>query len=235
MAIPKVIYQTFRTTNVPWITRLYRWWFLRKNKEYTYEFYDDERVDAFIRTEFSPRVYEAYKRLRIGAAKADFFRYAILYKKGGVYLDLDAKICVRLDDYIESDDKAILSLEKSTRIHYAQWAMVYEAGHPFLRRTLSTIVQNIERGRFPHNIHALTGPSVYSYAIRRQLELEPDTPHRLIGPDYEGIFDYKYFFLSKYLIYGNPRKHWRYLQERQSALAPGPQGMAISSTQEEGQ
>lgn len=220
MAIPRVIYQTFKTKRIPWITRLYRWWFLRKNKGYRYEFYDDERVDTFIRSEFSERTYKAYSRLQIGAAKADFFRYAILYKYGGIYLDLDAKICVKLDDYIGEDDKAILSREKSTKIHYAQWALVYEAGHPFLLRTLQRIIHSIEQGQFTHNIHALTGPSVYSWAIRKELELNPDTPHREIGYDYDGIFHYKYFLLSKYLIYGNPRKHWRHIQQKLPAVAP---------------
>ncbi|ULT22460.1 hypothetical protein KUH03_23990 [Sphingobacterium sp. E70] len=82
MAIPKVIYQTFKTNQIPWLTKLYIKRFRRKNKSYRYEFYDDQRVDAFIKESFDKEVYKAYSRLQIGAAKADFFRYAVLYIYG---------------------------------------------------------------------------------------------------------------------------------------------------------
>lgn len=83
MAIPKVIYQTFKTHDIPWLTKFYIRRFRRKNPGYAYEFYDDQRIERFFRECFDERTYNAYRKLQIGAAKADFFRYAILYKYGG--------------------------------------------------------------------------------------------------------------------------------------------------------
>jgi mannosyltransferase OCH1-like enzyme len=82
MAIPKQIFQTFKTDKLPWLTRFHIKRMLKKNPEYQYHFYDDKRITEFFKDEFPPEYLKAYNRLTIGAAKADFFRYAILYKKG---------------------------------------------------------------------------------------------------------------------------------------------------------
>ncbi|MGY0039768.1 glycosyltransferase family 32 protein [Pedobacter sp. NJ-S-72] len=89
MSIPKIIHQTFKTSKLPVITRWHIARFRKKNPEYSYEFYDDLRIEAFLLKEFDEDMLSLYKRINIGAAKADFFRYAVLYKKGGVYLDID--------------------------------------------------------------------------------------------------------------------------------------------------
>ena len=88
MAIPKQIFQTFKSEKLPWLTRMHIKRMLRRNREYTYHFYDDERIEKFLLEEFPREYYVAYKSLTVGAAKADFFRYAILYKKGGIYSHL---------------------------------------------------------------------------------------------------------------------------------------------------
>ena len=98
MAIPKTIYQTYKTTKLP---ILFRWHIrrLRKNNpSYTYEFYDDKRASDFILEAYGNEISALFNRINIGAAKADFFRYAILYKKGGVYLDIDSLITSKIDD-----------------------------------------------------------------------------------------------------------------------------------------
>lgn len=217
MAIPKIIYQTFKTKKIPLLTRFYIWRFMRKNKAYRYEFYDDQRIEKFMQESFAPRVYSAYSRLQIGAAKADFFRYAVLYKKGGVYVDLDSDICVNLDKHLKADDSAVISQGPRHKEFYLQWALVYEQGHPFLKRTIDYIVENIEQNKFPHNVHEMTGPTVYARAINDEIRDNPSVHYRLIPDDYDGMFKFKYKF-GKILIYGDRSKHWRKLQETVSVV-----------------
>jgi mannosyltransferase OCH1-like enzyme len=69
----------------------------RRNSGYDYQFYDDERVDEFIRQEYGGDVLSLYRRINIGAAKADLFRYAVLYKSGGIYWDIDSLLVDKLD------------------------------------------------------------------------------------------------------------------------------------------
>ena len=53
--------------------------------------YNDDDCRAFIRDAFPPDVVAAYDLLIPTAFKADLWRYCVLYKFGGVYLDIKYK------------------------------------------------------------------------------------------------------------------------------------------------
>jgi mannosyltransferase OCH1-like enzyme len=217
MAIPKTIYQTFKTAKLPLITRWHISRFRKNNPDYDYQFYDDRRIERFFSEEFEADVLKAYKRLDIGAAKADMFRYAILYKKGGLYLDIDSCIKHPLSSFIKPNDKAIISLEGNPNL-YVQWALIYEANHPFLKKTLEFILENIQSNKYPHDVHSMTGPTVYTKAIKECLKEEPSIPHRIMGVDYEGYLTFKYK-LGKFFLY-DKKEHWKKQQLARPILKP---------------
>ena len=186
MAIPKTIFQTYYSHSLPLVTQFFIWRMKKLNPSYAYEFYDDDRVESFFKHETSEESFQAYKKIRIGAAKADFFRYNVLYRYGGVYLDVDSTIRGKLDNFIRNDDSAIISQERNPEM-YVQWALIYEAGHPFLKKTIDLILDNIKYNRFPHDVHQMTGPSVYSMAVRDCLSLT-NVKFREVGVDYDVVF-----------------------------------------------
>jgi len=206
MSIPKIIHQTFKTDKLPFITRWHISRFRKRNPEYAYEFYDDERIASFLQEHFDEEVFKQYQRLNIGAAKADFFRYAVMLKRGGVYIDLDSSINGRLSDFIKPDDVAVISKEHNPGL-YVQWALIYEPNHPFMKRTMDMILDNIRNNRYPHDVHKMTGPQVYSDAINACIQEDSQVPHRVFGYDYGGHLKFKYF-LSK-LMYINRSEHWK--------------------------
>jgi mannosyltransferase OCH1-like enzyme len=86
--IPKIIYQTWHSKELPskmteCIDRL-----KRANPEFEYRFYTDDDCRSFIKDNFDTDVLDAYNSLLPGAFKADLWRYCVLYKTGGVYLDI---------------------------------------------------------------------------------------------------------------------------------------------------
>lgn len=208
MAISKIIYQTYKTSNLPLLAKWHISLLKRNNPEYQYEFYDDDRVNAFIEEAYGADIFKAYKRIRIGAAKADFFRYAVLLKQGGVYLDIDSAIKGKLSSFIQAKDKAIISAERNPGM-YVQWALVYEANYPFLVRTLEIVLENIATNKYPNDVHQMTGPSAYSLAIRECIQKDPSVPHRVLGVDYEGHLQFKYVF-SSWL--SKKSEHWKKTQ-----------------------
>lgn len=218
MSIPKIIHQTFKSKDLPFLTRWYISRYKNRNPDYTYEFYDDTRIEKFLSKEFDDDTFKAYQRLNIGAAKADFFRYAVLYKKGGVYLDIDCHLKSKLDDFIKPDDVAVLSPEKNPT-YYVQWAMFYEAGHPFLKRTIELICENIRENKYPNDVHKMTGPTVYSQAINECLAKDPTIPHRVFGIEYDQHLRDKYK-LAKFVLYKDKSTHWKKLQLRATVLKP---------------
>lgn len=209
MSIPKVVYQTFKNTKIPFINRLAIKWLKLRNKDYSYEFYDDERIRTFILTAYGQDVLDVYDKLNIGAAKADFFRYAILYKKGGVYLDIDAYVLGKLDNIIKPGDTAVISREKFPNI-FVQWALIYEPGHPFLKRTLDIVIHNIQQNAYPNSVHWMTGPTAYSKAILECMTEDPGIKYRIFGQDYQKAIKPRLPF-SKLLYKGS--QHWKKMEQ----------------------
>jgi mannosyltransferase OCH1-like enzyme len=164
MAIPKTIYQTYKTTKLPIIFR----WHIRRlrknNPSYTYEFYDDKRASDFITEAYGNEISALFNRINIGAAKADFFRYAILYKKGGVYLDIDSLITSKIDDFIKPEDVAVISNESNLNF-FLQYVLFFEPQHPILKRTMDLMISNLRQNTYPYDTHKMTGPTVFTKAI----------------------------------------------------------------------
>lgn len=217
MSIPKIIYQTYKTNKLPFITRLHIYRLKRRNKSYEYKFFDDSMIDTFIEKEFEPEVFDLFKKINIGAAKADFFRYAVLLKKGGIYLDIDSLFLARIDDVVLPSDQAIISLATHKK-NYIQWALFFEAGHPFLKKTFDLMLDNLRQNKYPYNVHKMTGPTVYTEAINHCLKENSNIPYRLTGVDYDRKLKFSYS-MSKFFLYGISRKnHWKTLSREVPVL-----------------
>ena len=217
MSIPKTIYQTYKNKNLPLITKWHIYSLKKRNPNYDYQFYDDSMVDDFIKQEFNSEIVELFKRIQIGAAKADFFRYAILYKKGGIYLDIDSLIKTRIDEIIFPDDSAVISLA-SHKQNFVQWALFFEAGHPFLEKTMELMIDNLKENKYPYNVHQMTGPTVYTESILSCLEELPNVKYRQLEVDYENKLKFSYS-MSKFFLYGIRRKnHWKTIANEKTVL-----------------
>ena len=65
---------------------------VKENPGFKLEYYSDKGSRDFVENNYDKRVLDAYDKLKPGAYKADLFRYAILYKRGGIYSDLSQTI-----------------------------------------------------------------------------------------------------------------------------------------------
>jgi len=86
--VPLVIYQTWHSKTLPpkmakCVEKL-----KSDNPAFDHYLYDDADCRAFIKANFDPEVLAAYDKLIPGAYKADLWRYCVLYKNGGIYLDI---------------------------------------------------------------------------------------------------------------------------------------------------
>lgn len=76
----------------------------------------NEMKDAFMNTTFAGTSFLwAYNLISpiAGAAKADLWRYAVLWAHGGVYIDDDSDMMTPLDKVVEPDDTCIVAFEKN--------------------------------------------------------------------------------------------------------------------------
>jgi len=103
MLIPKKIFQTFETTQLPeGMSKACLSWKI-KNSEWEYYFFDKNDRIEFIKKHFRKDVLQAYLTLIPGAFKADLWRYCVLYIEGGVYVDADTICELPLDNWILGD------------------------------------------------------------------------------------------------------------------------------------
>lgn len=86
--IPKVIHQTWKTEDVPDEWKKGQESVIRMNPGWTYILWTDEMCRNLIATEF-PWFLDIYDSYPDGIQRADAWRYFVLYRIGGIYLDLD--------------------------------------------------------------------------------------------------------------------------------------------------
>ena len=86
--IPLHVYQTWWTKDLPPIMKYYNDMLKEQNPEFQFHLYDDNDCREFISQNFDSDVLYAFDSLKPGAYKADLWRYCVLYKNGGIYLDI---------------------------------------------------------------------------------------------------------------------------------------------------
>jgi len=119
----------------------------------------------FLVDEFDGPVLDSFDRLRPFAYKADLFRYCIVLKQGGFYLDLSVND-VRLPDVSEWDfigfrdpNNEFTSWKVGCGFYFAR------AGSIILDDCLRQIVKNCATEYYGRDPHYPTGPSVLGRAV----------------------------------------------------------------------
>jgi hypothetical protein len=138
-------------------------------------------IREFFEREFPPNYLEAYDQLLPKAFKADFWRYAVLYKYGGVYADSKMTLLVPLRQLIRPQDRVLLTVSDADNIAIA--FMAFEPGHPLLKDILDRIVDMVSRRDKSTHPLALTGPLLAAAAMRSHFGFHGPLPLGC-GPDW---------------------------------------------------
>lgn len=191
MLIPRLIHFTTtsrRTLTEPFLKNLNRMHNL--HPDWTITFYDGEDRLDFIRTHFDKEMVRTYLSINpsYGPARADLFRYLLLYQCGGVYLDIKSSATICLDGVFKSTDQYLLShwdnapgrpfegwgvhAETPYPGEFQQWHIIAAPKHPFLERVIRSVQMNIHcynvslDGTGKRAVLRVTGPIAYTKAIR---------------------------------------------------------------------
>lgn len=202
--IPKIIHQTYKTKDISNELSDNILHLKKINPDWDYFLYDDNDIEEFITRHYGSLILEYYKKINpmYGAAKADFFRYLLMYKIGGVYLDIKSSLTKSLNDTLLPNDQLILShwdneygrqhenwghykeIRHIKRGEYQQWHIIAAPGHPFIRAVILQVLENIDtynpykNGVGIKGTLKTTGPIVYSIIIDQLCKT--DTNYRLV-------------------------------------------------------
>jgi len=190
--IPANIFQTWQTKKLPPqmfnAIRILR----QQNPNFKYYLFSDDDCRLFISKHFEPNVLNAYDRLIPGAYKADLWRYCILYKIGGIYLDIK---------YIPDNNFKFINL--LTKEHFVldcdgvgiyNAFMVCKSENKILLTAINQIVKNVENKFYGSSYLEPTGPLLLSKYFSQAEKMELDMKH---GLKKSGTDD------SKYISYNN--------------------------------
>lgn len=211
-AIPRIIHQTFYERDLPAQLADNVAHLKAVNPAWEYRFYDDADIVRFIEQHYSPAVAERFHRidLKYGAARADVFRYLLMYRIGGVYLDIKSLATRPLETVLRADDRFILSgwnndmeswgshweLRDIPGGEFQQWHIVCAPGHPYLKAVLENVMANIDKylpslhGIGKNGVLRVTGPIAYTRAIHA---VQENYPHRVADSKTELGFEYNVY------------------------------------------
>ena len=144
--IPRIIHQTWfeelTPDKYPQLVRLQNSW---KSSGWDYRFYTDSDVEAYIQKNFPTRFLRAYQGLTPGAYKADFFRYLVLMRDGGIYADVDVMLDATLNSFVTPTMGFFVPLDavgQQVDENFCLWnGLIGSApGHPFLIRAVERMM-----------------------------------------------------------------------------------------------
>lgn len=171
--IQKNIFQTFSKNTIPEKVQEIIDTLKNKNPEYRYYFFNESDRHDFVVTNFCRDIQTAYESLQINAAKADFWRYLILYKLGGVYIDIDSYIETSIRAFLGEKDTALITREQNKGL-FVQWCLFFAKEHPILQQLIDHCTKNILNTKAhkiaihsPSELSRITGPKAYSTIIEK--------------------------------------------------------------------
>lgn len=190
--IPKKIYQSWKSKSLPpemeKISKRTR----EMNPEYEYELWDDNDCREFLLKNFGENYANAFDTLIPGAFKCDFWRYAILYVNGGVYLDMDMTPEVPFREILKDTDEFVSIVDINT--FWRRSPAIYQAflacrpGHPILSSALQMSFLNIASKRYDmFQTLSITGPVVVGVALNLYWKRKNSTEKISPGEYGEGI------------------------------------------------
>jgi len=229
--IARHLHQTFPTDQLPEDLQRVVGNLRRDNPDYDYHLWTDAEIPEFIHSHYGESVRDIYLSIHpdYGAARADFFRYLLIYKLGGVYLDIKSATRLPLSNLIRPDDQYLLSqwqddgegIEAWWGEHpelynvpggeFQQWHVIAAAGHPLLERVINRVLANLATydpryaGVGKLAVLRMTGPVAYTLGILPGLT---NAPHRQFNAQlaltYSAVERHGRFFPRHYSILSEP-------------------------------
>ena len=169
--IPRLLHQFWTGPDMPSVVKdqVCRW--TEMNPDWTHTVWDADRTLALLRRTFTPALAAIFQAALHPAMKSDIGRYAILYARGGVYVDTDTIPRSPLSDFIPRHSKVILiRVQRDSSSPYAikNDFLACQQHNPLMLAIVREIVRRCSNPKH-NNIHYLTGPNMLRDVARSHL------------------------------------------------------------------
>ena len=162
--IPRVCYTTWHSDKLPPKMKSNYDILCKNNPEIRFELFDENKCRKFIEDNYDKDVLDAYDKLVPASYKSDLWRYCILFRMGGIYIDIKyittngfrlIELCGKehfvldRDKYWENNQLGLYTALISTKPR-----------NKILRTCIQTITQNAETYTYGYNALYPTGPGL---------------------------------------------------------------------------
>jgi mannosyltransferase OCH1-like enzyme len=167
--IPKIIHQTWKTNIIPsnWIIAVESC--KKINKDYQHIIWTDDTMIIFVKENY-PELYDMYCNYKYNIQRCDVFRYLVLYKYGGIYLDMDI-ICKSKLDYLLSYD-IVFAKSSNIKSSFTNSFFMAQPNNRFIKYAIDNLYANMNKykylGKHFHIMNS-TGPSYLNYIYIKYL------------------------------------------------------------------
>ena len=167
--IPNVCYSCWHSSILPTKMRENYDNLIKQNPEMIFSLYDENMCRQFIYDNFDETVLHAYDTLCPSSYKSDLWRYCVLYKNGGIYLDIKY-ISVNNFKLLQLCTKEHFTLERighwGDKMHGIYTALIaVKPENEILNKCISKIVQNVQNRDYGRNALYPTGPGLLGNII----------------------------------------------------------------------
>ena len=200
--IPLNIYQTWHTKNLPNSMKSAVNKIINTNPEFNYYLFDDDDCRNFIKLNFDARVLHAFDSLIPGAYKADLWRYCVLYKNGGIYLDIKYEPFNGFKFInLTENEHWVLDMDK---IGIYNALMVCKPNNEILLKAINKVVDNVKNRFYGLSTLEPTGPLMLAQFFTQNDKNNFDMYHDIyISVVNRFIFFNGYIILKSYKTYLN--------------------------------
>jgi mannosyltransferase OCH1-like enzyme len=183
--IPKIIHQTWKILDVPdeWKEAVESC--KNQHKDYKHIIWSDEMMENFVKKEY-PDFYNVYMAYPYDIQRCDAFRYLVLYKYGGIYLDMDIICKKKLSDLLNYD--IVFTYSPNVSCFTNSFFMVLP-NHPFIKFCIDNLPNYVKSYYyFGKHLHVMnsTGPYFLTNIITKYREKNIKNMYVLSSEEYAG-------------------------------------------------
>jgi mannosyltransferase OCH1-like enzyme len=212
-SIPKIIYRTspFKFDEIPQVILDSYQKDLQKSPEYSMFYFDDFDCQYFIEENYGVEYLLLYNKLIPTAFKADLFRYLLLYKYGGIWMDFSMSLNTPINKII-SNFKQVYVRDRIHLVH-GNWmnkVAIYQGflctikNTEVLRITIERCLKNIKDRNLTLSCLSVTG-TILLGMVYRELGIDGtnNTESTKIGYINKEIYMYAYEYEYDNVILDN--------------------------------
>lgn len=162
--IPKLIHQTAKTADIPPKWQKFQTRLKELHPDWTYKLWTDADNLAFVAKEY-PDFLRVFQGLPKNIMRADVIRYLLMYRLGGLYMDLDYEM-LKPFDLVEHD--IVLPWEGGHDVEHrliCNSIFASAPGHPFWKMAIDDLAAHPPNGDGP--VEAATGPGFLTRIMKR--------------------------------------------------------------------